>query len=45
MFVFVYCRGIVIIRLENGLERKKIIYVSYNGVEKLVSICNKNMYF
>ena len=28
------------IGLENDLERRKIIYVSYNGLEKLVSMCN-----
>ena len=27
----------------NNLERKK--YVSYNGLEKIVSGCNKHMYF
>ena len=28
----------------NGLERKKIIYILYNGFKKYVSVCNMNMY-
>ena len=28
------------IALENGLERKKVIYILYNSLEMYVSICN-----
>ena len=33
------------IALENGLERKRLIYNSYNGLESYVSVCNWNMHF
>ena len=41
MYVFVcnslkylYDRGRLIIRLENGIERMKVMYVSYHGLER-----------
>ena len=30
--------------LENGLEKKKIMYILYNGLERYVSVCNWKMY-
>ena len=33
------------IALENGLERKRIIYISYKGLERYISAYNWNMYF
>ena len=38
----IYSTGgdILVIGLENGHERKKILYVSYNGFERWVFVCN-----
>ena len=33
------------IALENCIERKKIISISYNGLEIYVPVCNWNMCF
>ena len=34
------CLDTLMIALENGLERKKIIYFLYNGLERYLSVCN-----
>ena len=33
------------IALENDLERKKMTYNLYNGLESYDSVCHENMYF
>ena len=35
-----HCLDTLMIALGNGLERKKIIYMLYNGLERNVSVCN-----
>ena len=39
-----HCLETFMISLENGVERKNIIYNSYNGLQSYVSVCIKYMY-